>query len=43
LLPEVLGRALPVPFYFGGAGVLVAVCTIIDLAAQVRTGIANSE
>jgi preprotein translocase subunit SecY len=38
LLPEILVRLLPVPFYFGGVALLVAVCTIIDLAAQVRAG-----
>jgi preprotein translocase subunit SecY len=38
LLPEILARFVPVPFYFGGVGLLVAVCTIIDLAAQVRAG-----
>jgi preprotein translocase subunit SecY len=35
VLPEVL-RFVPVPFYLGGVGLLVAVCTIIDLAAQFR-------
>jgi len=38
LLPEVLVRSVPVPFYLGGVGLLVAVGTIIDLAAQVRAG-----
>jgi preprotein translocase subunit SecY len=36
LLPEVLGRFAPVPFHVGGVGLLVAVCTIIDLVAQGR-------
>jgi preprotein translocase subunit SecY len=41
VLPEALLRYLPVPFYLGGVGLLVAVCTIIDLAAQVRAGLAR--
>jgi preprotein translocase subunit SecY len=41
LLPEILVRFMPVPFYFGGVGLLVAVCTIIDLAAQVRAGLSR--
>jgi preprotein translocase subunit SecY len=36
VLPGVLVRFAPAPFYFGGVGLLVAVCTIIDLTAQVR-------
>jgi preprotein translocase subunit SecY len=38
VLPEVLLRFVPAPFYVGGVGLLVAVCTVIDLAAQVRAG-----
>jgi preprotein translocase subunit SecY len=36
LLPEILVTVARVPFYFGGIGLLVAVCTVIDLAAQAR-------
>jgi preprotein translocase subunit SecY len=36
LLPEILVAFARVPFYFGGAGLLVAVCTVIDLAEQFR-------
>jgi preprotein translocase subunit SecY len=39
LLPEILIRAAPVPFYFGGVGILVVVCTIIDVEHQVRSGL----
>jgi preprotein translocase subunit SecY len=36
LLPEILVTIARVPFYFGGIGLLVAVCTVIDLAEQFR-------
>jgi preprotein translocase subunit SecY len=36
LLPEILIQFAHVPFYFGGTGLLVAVCTVIDLADELR-------
>jgi preprotein translocase subunit SecY len=36
LLPEILVTVARVPFYFGGIGLLVAVCTVIDLTEQFR-------
>jgi preprotein translocase subunit SecY len=36
MLPEVLIYYARVPLYFGGMGLLITVCTILDLAAQFR-------
>jgi preprotein translocase subunit SecY len=36
MLPEVLTASAGVPFYFGGPSLLLAVCTMLDLAAQLR-------
>jgi preprotein translocase subunit SecY len=36
LIPEVLLRYAQVPFYFGGASVLIVVCTVLDIETQVR-------
>jgi preprotein translocase subunit SecY len=36
MLPEVLIYYARVPLYFGGMGLLITVCTILDLAAQIR-------
>jgi preprotein translocase subunit SecY len=36
LLPELLKAYFQVPFYLGGASVLVVVCTILDIETQVR-------
>lgn len=36
LLPEALITWANVPYYFGGASVLIVVCTILDVEAQVR-------
>jgi preprotein translocase subunit SecY len=38
LLPEILTRYTPLPLYFGGMGLLITVCAILDLAAQFRAG-----
>jgi preprotein translocase subunit SecY len=34
--PAVLAATVPVPFYFGGASLLIVVCTILDLEDHVR-------
>jgi preprotein translocase subunit SecY len=36
LLPEALIIWANVPYYFGGASVLIVVCTVLDIEAQVR-------
>jgi preprotein translocase subunit SecY len=36
LLPEALISWANVPYYFGGASVLIVVCTVLDIEAQVR-------
>ncbi|MEA2914993.1 MAG: preprotein translocase subunit SecY [Bradyrhizobium sp.] len=36
LLPEALITWANVPYYFGGASVLIVVCTVLDVEAQVR-------
>jgi preprotein translocase subunit SecY len=36
LLPEALITWANVPYYFGGASVLIVVCTVLDIEAQVR-------
>jgi preprotein translocase subunit SecY len=36
LLPEILVAYVRVPFYLGGASLLIVVCTALDLLAQVR-------
>lgn len=36
LLPEVLTASAGVPFYFGGPSLLLVVCAMLDLAAQLR-------
>lgn len=36
LLPEALISWAKVPYYFGGAPVLIVVCTVLDVEAQVR-------
>jgi preprotein translocase subunit SecY len=36
LIPEVLTAYVQVPFYLGGASVLVVVCTFLDIETQVR-------
>jgi preprotein translocase subunit SecY len=36
LIPEVLLSYAQVPFYFGGASVLIVVCTVLDIETQVR-------
>jgi len=36
LVPELLIRYAQVPFYLGGASLLIVVCTVLDLQAQVR-------
>jgi preprotein translocase subunit SecY len=36
LLPEALITWANVPYYFGGASVFIAVCTVLDVEAQVR-------
>jgi preprotein translocase subunit SecY len=36
LLPEALISQAKVPYYFGGASVLIVVCTVLDIEAQVR-------
>src|SRR5262249_48042238 len=36
LLPEILVVYGDVPFYFGGASLLIVVCTALDLDAQIR-------
>jgi preprotein translocase subunit SecY len=36
LLPELLIQFAHVPFYFGGTGLLIAVCTVIDLITELR-------
>jgi preprotein translocase subunit SecY len=36
LLPEALITWAKVPYYFGGASVLIVVCTVLDIEAQVR-------
>jgi preprotein translocase subunit SecY len=36
LMPELLTAYFQVPFYLGGASVLVVVCTILDIETQVR-------
>jgi preprotein translocase subunit SecY len=36
LLPEVLTAYVQVPFYLGGASVLIVVCTVLDIETQVR-------
>jgi preprotein translocase subunit SecY len=36
LLPAALVAMTPVPFYFGGASLLIVVCAILDLEAHIR-------
>jgi preprotein translocase subunit SecY len=36
LFPEILVSYANVPFYFGGMSLLIMVCTIIDVDAQIR-------
>jgi preprotein translocase subunit SecY len=36
LVPVVLVATAPVPFYFGGASLLIVVCAILDLEAHIR-------
>jgi preprotein translocase subunit SecY len=36
LIPEILISYAEVPFYFGGAALLIVVCTILDIDAQVK-------
>ena len=36
LVPEILAASVPVPFYFGGASLLVVVCAILDMEDHVR-------
>jgi preprotein translocase subunit SecY len=36
LIPEVLTAYVQVPFYLGGASVLIVVCTVLDIETQVR-------
>jgi preprotein translocase subunit SecY len=38
LLPEVLTHYTRLPLYFGGPGLLITVCTILDVDAQLRSG-----
>jgi preprotein translocase subunit SecY len=35
LIPEILIAVAKVPFYFGGASLLIVVCTVMDIQAQV--------
>jgi preprotein translocase subunit SecY len=37
LLPEVLIAYAKVPYYFAGASVLIVVCAVLDIEAQVRS------
>jgi preprotein translocase subunit SecY len=39
LVPEMLVAYMGVPFYFGGASLLVVVCTILDLDDEIRGGV----
>src|SRR5262249_24423638 len=36
LLPEILISRAALPFYFGGTALLIVICTMLDLLAQVR-------
>src|SRR5262245_255186 len=36
LVPAALAAAVPVPFYFGGASLLIVVCAILDLDDHIR-------
>jgi preprotein translocase subunit SecY len=36
LVPAALVAAVPVPFYFGGASLLIVVCAILDLEDHIR-------
>jgi preprotein translocase subunit SecY len=36
LVPAVMVAATPVPFYFGGASLLIVVCAILDLEDHIR-------
>lgn len=37
IIPELLISYAQVPFYFGGAALLMVVCTVLDINAQVRS------
>ena len=37
IIPELLVSYAPVPFYFGGAALLMVVCTVLDIDGQVRS------
>ena len=36
LVPEILVAYMGVPFYFGGASLLIVVCTVLDLGDEIR-------
>jgi preprotein translocase subunit SecY len=36
LVPAIMVATTPVPFYFGGASLLIVVCAILDLEDHVR-------
>jgi len=36
LVPEILVAYMGVPFYFGGASLLIVVCTVLDLDDELR-------
>ena len=36
LVPAILVAMAPVPFYFGGASLLIVVCAILDLEDHIR-------
>ena len=36
LVPAALVATAPVPFYFGGASLLIVVCAILDLEDHIR-------
>jgi preprotein translocase subunit SecY len=38
LIPEILVSYAQVPFYFGGASLLIVVCTVLDIGAFFRVG-----
>jgi preprotein translocase subunit SecY len=38
LIPEIFVSYAHVPFYFGGASLLIVVCTVLDIGAFFRVG-----
>jgi preprotein translocase subunit SecY len=43
VLPDILNSQLGLPFYFGGTGLLVVVCVMLDFVAELGARLGRSE